>query len=124
MSGWIAIGMMILPIAITTRWLMIHAGTEYNPVNATRERIAGHYAEGDASLTLQADGTYTSHNLNGLTAGTWSHFDWNLSFSESTLQQARWITIQGKPAILPYYAGPDASPGRVLKKQVESDSDD
>jgi hypothetical protein len=81
-------------------------------------------AEGDASLTLQADGTYTSHNLNGLTAGTWSHFDWNLSFSESTLQQARWITIRGKPAILPYYAGPDASPSRVLQKQIESDSDD
>jgi hypothetical protein len=124
MSGWIAGGIALIPIAITTRWLMIHAGTEYNPVDATRERIAGHYAEGDASLTLQADGTYTSHNLNGLTAGTWSHFDWNLNFSKSTLQQARWITICGKPAILPYYAGPDASPGLVLQKQIEYDSDD
>lgn len=116
--------MMILAIAITARWIMNDAGTEYNPVNATGERIAGHYAEGDASLTLLEDGTYTSQKLDGLTAGTWSHFDWNLRFSGSTLQQARWITIQGKPAILPYYAGPDASPSLVLKKQIESGSDD
>ncbi len=118
-GGWITACIAFLPIAFVVGSAMIEAGTEYNPSDVTIGRIAGHYSKGDASLTLRADGTYTSSNLKGLTAGTWSHFDWNLTFSGSTLEQPRWITRRGRPAILPYYSGPDGSDGPLLKKQSE-----
>jgi len=119
MSGWITAGVTFLPIAFVVGSVMKEAGTEYNPSDATIGRIAGHYTNGDSSLTLRTDGTYTSSNLKGLTAGTWSHFDWNLTFSGSTLEQPRWITRRGRPAILPYYSGPDGSDGPLLRKQSE-----
>jgi len=117
MGGWIITGLALVPIAFVAGSAIVDAGTEYNPTDATPRRIAGHYTNGDSSLILRADGTYIATNLEGLTAGTWSNFDWNLSFSGSTLEQPRWITRRGRPAILPYYSGPDGSDGLLLKKQ-------
>jgi len=116
-GGWITACIAFLPIAFVTGSTILNPGTEYNPTDATPGRIAGHYTNGDSALTLRADGTYTATNLKGLTAGTWSNFDWNLTFSGSTLEQPRWITMRGKPAILPYYSGADGSDGPLLKKQ-------
>ncbi|MBB5353992.1 hypothetical protein HNR46_004264 [Haloferula luteola] len=116
-GGWVTACLALLPIALVAGSAILGAETEYNPADATPGRIAGHYANGDSSLTLRADGTYTATNLKGLTGGTWSNFDWNLTFSGSTLEQPRWITRRGMPAILPYYSGPDGSDGPLLKKQ-------
>lgn len=115
-GGWITACLALVPIAFFVGSAIMDEGTEYNPTDATPGRIAGHYTNGDSSLTLRADGTYSSSNLTGLTAGTWSNFDWNLSFSGSTLEQPRWITRRGRPAILPYYSGPDGSDGPLLTK--------
>ncbi len=115
--GWITACIAFLPIVFVAGSSIFSAGTEYNPTDATPRRIAGHYTNGDSALTLRADGTYTATNLKGLTSGTWSNFDWNLTFSGSTLEQSRWITKHGKPAILPYYSGADGSDGLALKKQ-------
>jgi hypothetical protein len=116
-GDWITAGLAFVPIAFVTGAAIMDAGTEYNPTDATPGRIAGHYTNGDSSLTLRADGTYIATNLEGLTSGTWSNFDWNLSLSGSTLEQPRWVTRRGRPAILPYYSGPDGSDGLLLKKQ-------
>lgn len=116
-GGWIAACLAFVPIAFVAGSAVLDAGTEYNPTDATLGRIAGHYTNGDSSLTLRADGTYTATNLKGLTAGTWSNFDWNLTFSGSTLKRPRWIIRRGRLAILPYYSGPDGSDGLLLKKQ-------
>jgi len=116
-GGWITACLAFVPIAIVAGSAVVDAGTEYNPSDATPGRIAGHYSSGDSSLTLRVDGTYTATNLNGLTAGKWNNLDWNLTFSGSTLEQPRWITRRGRPAILPYYSGPDGSDGLLLKKQ-------
>ncbi len=117
MDGWISAGLALVPIAFVAGAAIVNAGTEYNPTDATPGRITGHYTNGDSSLTLQVDGTYTATNLKGLTSGTWSNYDWNLTFSGSTLEQPRWIIKRGRPAILPYYSGADGSDGLLLKKQ-------
>lgn len=117
MGGWITACLAFVPIVVVAGSAIIDAGTEYNPTDATPGRIAGHYTNGDSSLTLRADGTYTSSNLRGLTVGTWSNFDWNLTLSGSSLEQPRWITRRGRPAILPYYSGPDGSDGPLLTKR-------
>jgi hypothetical protein len=116
-GGWITACLALVPIAFVAVSAIMDAGTEYNPTDATPGRIAGHYTDGESTLTLRADGTYTSSNLKGLTDGTWRNFDWNLTFSGSTLEQPRWITRRGRPAILPYYSGRDGSDGPVLNKQ-------
>jgi hypothetical protein len=116
-GGWITACIAFVPIAFVAGSAILNAGTEYNPTDATPGRITGHYTNGDSSLTLRADGTYTASNLKGVTAGTWSNFDWNLTLSGSTLEQPRWITKRGRPAILPYYSGADGSDGLLLKKQ-------
>jgi hypothetical protein len=115
--SWLIAGIALLPIALVIGSAVESAGKEYNPRDATSLRIAGHYTHGEASLTLRLDGTYTSHNIAGLTAGTWTHFDWNLTFSGSTLEQPRWITRRGRPAILPYYSGADGSDGPLFRKR-------
>ena len=120
--SWIITGIALLPIALAIGTAVKDAGTEFNPGDATVQRIAGRYTNGDASLVLRMDGTYSSNNLNGLISGSWSHFDWNLTFSGSTLEQPRWITRHGRPAILPYYSGPDGSDGLLLEKQSEQAS--
>lgn len=119
MGGWIVAAIAFLPIAVLAGSAIMDAGTEYNPTDATPEHIVGHYSNGDSSLTLRADGTYISSNLEGLTSGTWSNFDWNLTFSGSRLEQPRWITRRGRPVILPYYSGADGSDGLSLNKQSE-----
>ena len=116
-GGWITACLALIPIAFVAASAIVDAGKEYNPTDATPGRIAGHYTNGESTLTLRADGTYTATNLKGLSDGTWSNFDWNLTFSGSTLEQPRWITRRGMPAILPYYSGPDGSDGPILKKQ-------
>jgi divalent metal cation (Fe/Co/Zn/Cd) transporter len=116
-GGWIIACIAFVPIAFVAGSAILNAGTEYNPTDAKHGRIAGYYTKGDASLTLRLDGTYTAINLKGVTAGTWSNFDWNLTFSGSTLEQPRWIIKRGKPAILPYYSEADGSDGPLFKKQ-------
>ncbi|RYD68624.1 MAG: hypothetical protein EOP83_00495 [Verrucomicrobiaceae bacterium] len=118
-TGWIVAGIALLPIAGLIAMEVKNGGMEYNPSGATLERIAGLYVNGNASLILRKDGTYSSSNLDGLTSGTWSHFDWNLTLSGSNLKQPRWITRRGSPAVLPYYSGPDGSDGLLLRKQSE-----
>ncbi|MEM7601192.1 MAG: hypothetical protein AAF357_07210 [Verrucomicrobiota bacterium] len=115
--SWFTACIAVVPIAFVAWAAILNAGMEYNPTDVTPARIAGHYSNGASSLTLLTDGTYYAANLKGLTAGTWSNFDWNLTFSGSTLEQPRWITKRGRPAILPYYSGADGSDGLLLLKQ-------
>lgn len=115
--SWILAILALLPIAGVVGEGIINADTEYNPSGASVQRISGHYSNGDSSAILQADGTYTSRNIDGLGSGTWSHFDWNLTFSQSSLSQPRWIIRRGKPTILPYYSGVDRPDGLALTKQ-------
>lgn len=114
---WILAVGALLPIAGVVGVSVMDANTEYNPSNASVQLISGHYTNGEASLVLRADGSYSSSNLDGLGSGAWSHFDWNLTFSGSSLDQPRWIIRRGKPAILPYYSGADGSDGLALIKQ-------
>ena len=114
---WILAIVALLPIAGVVGEGILNANTEYNPSDASIQRIAGHYSNGEASLILRTDGSYSSRNLDDLGSGTWSHFEWNLTFSGSSLQQPRWIIRRGKPAILPYYSGADGSDGLALIKQ-------
>ena len=116
--GWIVGVVALIPIVLALRTAIVGSNTNYDPNNATPDQIAGLYTKGNASLSLSRDGTYTSKNMKGLAeSGTWSNFDWNLSFTKSDLEQPRWITRHGKPIILPYYSGPDGSDGIALKKQ-------
>ena len=122
---WIIAIVALLPIAGVVGEGILNANTEYNPSNASVQQIAGHYSNGDALLILRADGTYSSRNFADLGSGTWSHFDWNLTFSDSSLEQPRWIIRRGRPAILPYYSGADGSDGLALiKQESEQDSGD
>ena len=114
---WILGFVALLPITGVICEGILNANTEYNPSNASVQRIAGHYSNGEASLILRKDGSYSSRNLEDLGSGTWSNFDWILTFSDSSLEQPRWIIRRGKPAILPYYSGADGSDGLALIKQ-------
>ena len=115
--SWILAILALLPIAGVGGEAILNANTDYNPSATSVERISGHYSNGDSSAVLLADGTYTSRNVDGLGSGTWSHFDWNLTFSQSSLAQPRWIIRRGKPTILPYYSGVDGPDGPELTKQ-------
>ena len=123
-SGWIMTAVALLPIAGVVGVMILNAGTEYNPPDGSLQRIAGTYTNGDASLVLRMDGTYSAQNLKGLNSGTWSNFDWNLTFSGSALEQPRWIIRRGEPAILPYYSGADGADGLILKKRSEAGGGD
>ena len=115
--GWLLAGLSLLPIAVVVGDAILNANTEYNPSNASLSLISGRYTSGKHELVLLDDGTYSSTNLNDLGSGTWSHYDWNLTFSGSILEQPRWIIKRGKPTILPYYSGADGSDGLALIKQ-------
>ena len=96
----------------------LHDGDrEYNPLGMTLDEISGVYIRRDMKITLNKDGTYSSENVVGLSSGTWSNFDWNLSFEPSDLSEARWITRNGIPAILPHYSSMYDSDGVLLTKQ-------
>ncbi len=116
-AGWITAGAALLAVIGVAGVMIFEAGTDYNPTGATLQRIAGTYTNGGATLLLRLDGSYSSQNLKGLESGTWSNFDWNLTFSGSSLEQPRWIIRRGRPAVLPYYSGPDGSDGLILKKK-------
>jgi len=115
--GWIAAAIVFLPVPGVIGAMVGKIGTEYNPNDASLQRIAGDYTNGDRSLNLRMDGTYSSSNLKGLGSGTWSHFDWNLTFTGSSVEQPRWIIRRGRPTILPYYSGADGSDGLALTKK-------
>jgi hypothetical protein len=90
---------------------------EYNPVIKSSDELIGDYAGGDYSLTLKADGTFVASGFSGGSTGNWSNFDWNLSLSGLGLSEPRVITRNGRLCIAPFYAGPDADHGVLLKKQ-------
>ena len=84
-SGWIAAGISLLPAVGVIGAMVGQIGTEYNPSDASLQRIAGHYSNGDKSPDFRRTGTYSSSNLTGLGSGTWTNFDWNLTFSGSSV---------------------------------------
>lgn len=107
----------LLSILILVCVRLIQGDREYNPADSSLDRVAGTYSDGELEITLRRDGTYSSTGINGLGSGGWSNTDWNLSFENSSLEQPRWITRNGVPAILPYYSGVDGSDGPLLLKQ-------
>lgn len=118
--SWVTVVMAFVPILILIGAGIRNSKIEYNPNGVTPNRIVGHYSKGDLWLSLNGDGTYASSSIEGLAeSGAWSNFDWNLTFSDSQLEQPRWITKSGRPFILPYYSGPDGSDGLALKKERE-----
>jgi hypothetical protein len=116
-GSWVVAGLALLPIIGVLASAVIATGVEYNPTDVTMTRIAGVYSNADSYLELRLDGTYSSKNVEGLDSGTWSHFDCNLTFDGSSLNQPRWIIRRGQPAILPYYSGADGSDGLILTKK-------
>ncbi|WP_449067060.1 hypothetical protein [Prosthecobacter sp.] len=96
---------------------IIEGDVEYNPSIKSKEQLAGTYARGRQSLTLKLDGTYTATGFVEMAAGSWSHFDWNLTLSNARLEQPRVVTRNGVLCIAPFYAGVDDPPGILLKKE-------
>jgi len=117
LAGWFAGLLALLPILFVVGSSLIQGSREYNPADTSKDRLVGIYSNGDLEIDLRSDGTYTSKGVIGLTSGTWSNDDWNLSFKGSSLDQPRWITRNGVPAILPFYSGADGSDGPLLTKK-------
>jgi hypothetical protein len=118
-ARWVMTILAVIPVAIFVGAMMFDSETNYNPGDASLQKIAGTYANGEASLVLRLDGTYSSQNLKDIGSGTWSHFDWNLTLRGSSLEKPRWIKWRGTPAILPYYKGAGGDDGLILVKQGE-----
>jgi hypothetical protein len=116
-ARWVITILALLPVVGFVGAMVLDTGTNYNPVDASLQKIAGTYTNGEASLVLRLDGSYSSQNLKAVGSGTWSHFDWNLALYGSSLETPRWIKWRGNPAILPYYKGPDGDDGVILMKQ-------
>ena len=106
-----------IPIVAFLTSAVVDGDRDYNPPNASLDRLVGTYSHDDLQIVLRRDGTYSSRNVRGLGSGTWSHRDWNLTFTGSPLKQPRWITRNGTPGILPYYDGVDMDEGPLLLKQ-------
>jgi hypothetical protein len=116
-KSWALFGTALFLIVVIARSQLIQTYTEYNPSNVTVQDVSGRYEKGRMILDLSTDGSYTSENINGLSSGTWTHDDWNLYLTGSSLEMPRWIIRWGMPGILPYYSGADGSDGPFLKKQ-------
>ena len=118
-ARWVITILALVPVVSIVSAMLLDVGTDYNPGDASLSKIAGTYANGDSTLVLRFDGTYTSQNLKDINSGTWSHFDWNLTLSDASFNNPRWIKWRGTPAILPYYKGPDGDDGLILVKLRE-----
>lgn len=95
---------------------------EYNPMIDSSKEVVGTYSNGERSLTLNADGTYTAKGFSEMSSGLWSSDDWNLQLSNSSLERPRIVTRGKTYFILPYYSGPDGSDGIVLRREAESEA--
>lgn len=95
----------------------ILGGEDINPHIGSRTELIGVYSKGDQRIKLNADGTFEAHGLFPATSGTWSHYDWNLTLSNTGLPEPRIITINGRFCIAPFYAGVDADMGLILMKE-------
>lgn len=109
--------LLALPIFGIVLTEIVLGGEELNPRIESREQLIGLYSNGDQSLKLNADGTFEARGLLQVTSGTWSNRDWSLTLSNTGLEKPRIITINGRLCIAPFYAGPDADTGLILKKE-------
>jgi len=98
---------------------VIEGNIELNPDFGAREQLIGIYSNGDQSLTLNEDGTFVATGISPVTSGTWRNYDWNLTLSNTGLQNARIVTRNGHLCIAPFYGGVDGSTGILLKKENE-----
>ena len=93
---------------------------EINPHIKSTDEVYGVYSHGTSVLNLNNDGTYSASGISGITSGTWSHYDWNLTLSNTQLEQPRIITRDGVLCVAPFFRseGPN---GILLIKQDASD---
>lgn len=109
----------LVPFAATIVSGMKEGDIELNPVIESKEQLVGTYSNGNQSLSLNADETFVAKGLPLITSGTWSHYDWNLTLSNTRLRQPRIVTRNGVLCIAPSYAGVDEPIGILLKKETQ-----
>ena len=108
----------LMPLIVFTSSFIRRGQFDYNPSSPSIEKISGLYSNQEQEILLKADGTYTSSSIDGLAeSGTWTNFDWNLTFENSELTQPRWVLRNGEPGIFPFYSGVDGPDGVFLQKQ-------
>jgi|GEM_PF-2339375 len=112
-----------LPPSALVTMRLIQGNIEYNPWIESTDQLFGVYSNGDRILKLHCDGTYSSSGIKEITSGKWSHYDWNLTLTNTQLETPRIITRNGVLCVAPFYDGPDGPDGILLIKQDASDGD-
>jgi hypothetical protein len=117
LSGRTAVGALI---TLLPAYILIVSGIaadeiDLNPLIKSRHQLIGTYSFGGQSLTLKADGTFTSTGLFSTASGTWTLGTFTLNLSGSAISP-RIVTCNGDFCIAPYYDDVDAPIGLLLKK--------
>lgn len=113
----------LLPVTIVVVLNVMARHLDENPTFSSPAEIIGTYtdAEGHRSLTVNADGTFTSRGLPEPTAGTWVHRDqgFTLTLTNNTTRsrEVRFIRRNRTLCIAPEWEEKDGHTDLVLEKQ-------